>query len=82
MNNSDDRSQNRYLRWHVYRGPSFLYKVVHKPKQGFAVWHAEATSLNDWWDTGHRGSVDECWDYIEAKEGPRGYLFKFSDPGG
>jgi uncharacterized protein YbdZ (MbtH family) len=61
----------------MYRGLSTLFKVVRSEKEELAVWHAEAKLVSDWRDTGLFGTVDECWDYVESKEGSEGYLFRF-----
>ena len=61
----------------MFRGLSAHYKVVHKNDEEYAVWHAEAKVVTDWMETGRYGSVNECFDFIEAKEGKQGFLFKF-----
>jgi uncharacterized protein YbdZ (MbtH family) len=63
----------------MFRGSYPWFKVVHRKKKEYAVWHSEAKVLTEWRETGRYGSVDECWDYIETKEGSRGFLFKFED---
>ena len=63
----------------MYRGLSTLFKVVQRDEDEYAVWHAEALVLREWNETGRFGSGDECWDYIEAKEGSLGYLFTIDD---
>jgi len=63
----------------MYRGSYPWFKVVHRNKSEYAVWHAEAQVLTEWQETGRYGSVDDCWDYIEAKEGPLGYLLKIDN---
>ncbi len=63
----------------MFRGSSTLFKVVQRNADEYAVWHSEAKVLTEWKETGRFGSVDECWDYIEAKEGSQGFLFRFDD---
>jgi uncharacterized protein YbdZ (MbtH family) len=63
----------------MFRGASAWFKVVQKNEDEFAVWHSEAEVQREWSETGRYGSVDDCWDYIETKEGAQGFLFRFDD---
>ncbi len=62
----------------MYRGSSKYFKVVYSRDQEYAIWFAEAPSWPTWVETGRYGTENECWDFIEAREGTRGYLFNFN----
>lgn len=65
----------------MYRGPSRYYKVVVRSHDNrFSVWHADAPIMRSWFETGCYGSENECWDYIEERDGSQGFWFNF--PGG
>jgi uncharacterized protein YbdZ (MbtH family) len=63
----------------MYRGSYQWFKVVHRNKNEFAVWHADAEVLTGWQETGSYGTVDDCFDYIDNEKGSEGYLFRFDD---
>lgn len=61
----------------MYRGPERHFKVMKNPEGLFAVWFADASQEDPWQETGHFGSEDQCWDYVESSEGSEGYWFLF-----
>jgi len=62
----------------MYRGTSKFFRVVHGSEDNYSVWHAEAPTWPTWTDTGRYGTEDECWDFVEAREGQDGYIFQLS----
>jgi len=62
----------------MYRGTSKLFRVVYGSEDKYSVWHAEAPTWPTWIDTGRYGTEDECWDFVEAREGHNGYIFQLS----
>ena len=65
----------------MYRAAARYFKVVNDPDGRYAVWFADAPPQAPWQDTGHRGSEDECWDYVEAAEESEGFLLRFYTEG-
>ena len=61
----------------MYRGPAQFFKVVTDPDEQYAVWFADAPRQPPWTETGRYGSLDECWDYVEANESSDGFWFQF-----
>jgi len=61
----------------MYRGSSKYFKVVYNSEKQFSIWHAEAPKWPTWKDTGRFGSENECWDFIETRQDPQGFLFRF-----
>jgi uncharacterized protein YbdZ (MbtH family) len=59
------------------RFPARYFKVVTHPEGDHAVWFADAPRQAPWQDTGHEGSEDECWDYLEAAEISEGFMLYF-----
>lgn len=60
----------------MYRGPELLFKVVERDSR-FDVWQAGARRIEPWRESGLYGTVEDCWEFIEAKEGGSGFLFHF-----
>ncbi|MDX1614919.1 MAG: hypothetical protein R3300_11465 [Candidatus Promineifilaceae bacterium] len=58
----------------MYRGRNRQFKVVHRTRQRYAVWHADAPLMDKWREAGCRGTVADCWNYIQATEGQIGWL--------
>ena len=61
----------------MYRGSSKYFKVVRRPEDRYAIWHADARVWGRWRETGRYGSEDECWNYLERYEGESGFLLSF-----
>ena len=61
----------------MYRGPSLFFKVV-EHDSNHAVWHADAIKNAPWRETGQYGTLDECWDYIDAQDQTEGFVFQFN----